>query len=132
MDCPPVLVTSALPVRPVRVIRPERTLKPANRENAQGAFESSFEESIEVDGSSWVAVRCFEERSSGRVRFAHTGPFHIEVEGSPLRPRRVEVEFLIRRVRDEIKRSTGVLPPAAIAEYRRALAVYEEKLDSAR
>ena len=29
---------------------------------------------LPIDGSSWIAVRCFEDRPDRRVRFAHTGP----------------------------------------------------------
>jgi hypothetical protein len=48
------------------------------------------------------------------------------VAGKPLRPRREEVAFLIQRVEDQVRRSRGVLPEAALAEYERALAVYRE------
>jgi hypothetical protein len=109
-----------------------RVLEPENRKSSSGALETSFEEPLKLEGSSWVAVRCFEDLQGGRVRFAHTGPFHVESPKAPLRPRREEVEFLVRRVRDEIERSKGVLPPAAIDEYQRALEAYEAKLDDAR
>jgi hypothetical protein len=77
-------------------------------------------------------VRCFEELQDKRVRFAHTGPFHIEVAGKPLRPRREEVEYLMRRVADQITRSAGVLPKAALDEYRNALGTYAEIAKTAR
>lgn len=109
-----------------------RALEPENRKSSSGALRSSFEEPLKLEGSSWVAVRCFEDLPGGRVRFAHTGPFHVEIPDVPLRPRREEVEFLVRRVRDEIERSRGVLPSAAIEEYQRALSAYEEKLEDAR
>jgi len=35
---------------------------------------STLDEWLTVDGSSWLAVRCYEERPDGRVRFAHTAP----------------------------------------------------------
>src|SRR5262249_53594132 len=68
-----------------------RTLKPVNRETGQGAHESPIDELLTLDGSSWVAVRCFEERPDGRVRVAHSGPFHVDVAGRPLRPGRGRV-----------------------------------------
>jgi hypothetical protein len=66
------------------------------------------------------------------VRFAHSAPFHVEVAGKPLRPRRAEVEFLIRRVEEQVARSDEVLPKAAIEEYREALRAYQELARGAR
>jgi hypothetical protein len=108
------------------------TLKPDNLMKDHDAFESMVGERLRIDGSSWVAVRCFEKREDGRVRFAHSSPFHIEVDGKPLRPRKVEVEYLISRVEDEIRRTSGILPPAALDEYREALRIYQTKLQDAR
>ena len=71
-------------------------------------------------------------RRNGRVRFAHTGPFHVLVEGRPLRPRKAEVEYLVDRVEKEIARSRGTLPEAAIAEYEKALEAYGWIAKSAR
>jgi len=101
-----------------------RRIEPANGEGERGARASPFDERIPIDGSSWIAVRCFEDRPEGRIRFAHTAPVFIEIEGKPLRPRREEVEYLIARVEREIARSEGVLPPEAIDEYREAIEVY--------
>jgi hypothetical protein len=109
-----------------------RTVKPANRKTDRQAYESALDEKIVVDESSWIAVRCFEVRPGGRTRFAHTGPVHVEVPGKPLRPRRAEIEFLIRRVEEQIARSAAVLPAAAIAEYREALRAYQEIGQNAR
>jgi hypothetical protein len=107
-------------------------LKPANRRTAASAFESPFDARIPIDRSSWIAVRCFEDREDKRVRFAHTGPCHIEVVSMPLRPRREEVEYLIKRVEDQIKRSSDVLPKPALDEYREALRAYQEIAKTAR
>src|SRR5262249_27354461 len=65
-----------------------------------------------------------ESHPKNRVRFAHTAPFHIEIASKPLRPRAAEVDFLIRRVEEQIERSKDVLPPAALDEYREALQAY--------
>lgn len=82
--------------------------------------------------SSWIAVRPFERGPEGRVRFAHTAPWHVVIVGNPVRPRKEEVAFLIRRVRDEISRHRGVLPDAAMEEYREALRVCERIAERAR
>jgi len=98
-------------------LRPER--------NAEGAWEARFRQPLKLDGTSWVALRCWETRAANRIRFAHSAPRWFDVPGQPLRPRQVEVAFLIGRVQDQIERSRGVLPPEAIAEYRQALETYE-------
>jgi hypothetical protein len=90
-----------------------------------GPHRSRFDEKIPIERSGWVAVRSFEERPGGRMRFAHTSPFWLELPGRPLRPSRAEAEFLLRRVADEIKRSSGVVPPAALEEYEKARLHYE-------
>jgi hypothetical protein len=103
-----------------------RTLKPDNRKTDRDGYESPIDVPIKIDGSSWIAVRCFEDRPDRRPRFAHTGPFHIDVAGKPLRPRKAEVDFLIKRVENQIARSVDVLPEAALDEYRQALRAYQE------
>jgi hypothetical protein len=107
-------------------------IKPANRKTDVAGYESVLDARLKVDGSSWLAVRCYEENPDGRVRFAHTAPWHVEVDGKPLRPRKTEVEYLVRRVEEQLKRSTGVLPEAALAEYREGLRAYKELAKSAR
>jgi hypothetical protein len=109
-----------------------RTVKPANRKTKSGGFESAIDEKVAIDGSSWVAVRCFEDREDKRVRFAHGSPAHIEIAGKPLRPRKAEVEWLVKRVEDQIARSKGVLPKAALEEYREALKAYKDIARTAR
>lgn len=103
-----------------------RTIKPANTAQPQGGFVSPIDEKLTVAGSSWLVVRCYEARSRNRVRFAHTAPFHVEVPGRPLRPRAAEIDYLIRRVEEQIARSKDVLPPAALAEYQDALRAYQD------
>jgi hypothetical protein len=103
-----------------------RTIQPANERREEGGFVSAFDEKLTVESSSWVAVRCYESQPKNRVRFAHTAPVHIDIAGKPLRPRAVEIDFLIKRVEDQIARSKDVLPAAALDEYREALRIYQE------
>jgi len=56
----------------------------------------------------------------------------VKVKGNPLRPRKVEVESLIKRVEEQLKRSAGVLPEAALVEYREGLRTYKELVKTAR
>ena len=92
----------------------------------------SFTANLELEESSWMAVRCFTTAENGRYRFAHTGPSHVTIPGKPLRPRRDEASYLVKRVADEISRHEGTLPESALKEYREALEFYEAKLRSAR
>ena len=122
------LVLSEEPVHEVEVLVNGNVLhylalKP--EKNADGAWGARFSQSLKLDGTSWVAVRAFEQRAGQRVRFAHTAPRWFDVPDRPLKPRKDEVAFLIQRVRDQIERSSGTLPPEAIAEYRKALETYE-------
>jgi hypothetical protein len=77
-----------------------RTVKPTNKERPAGGYSSAIAETVTIDRSSWVAVRCYESLPRDRIRFAHTAPFYINVPGKPLRPRATEIDFLIRRVQE--------------------------------
>jgi hypothetical protein len=126
---------SAVPLARIEIIKNGelvRTIPPANRLTKRGSYESAVDESLPIETTSWIAVRCFEDRPDRRVRFAHTGPFHIDVAGKPLRPRKVEIDYLIRRVEEQIARSSGVIPESALAEYRVALSVYHAIAKTAR
>lgn len=120
---------SAVPLDRVEIVingRVAKTLAPRNVKTAQGGYRSPLDETVAWEGSGWVAVRAFERRPDGRVRFAHTAPVHFDVPGKPLRPRPEEIDYLIRQVQIEIDRSAGVLTEAAIDEYREALRKYQD------
>jgi hypothetical protein len=121
-----------------------RTIEPQNRaapdRNISG-LETEVDETIPLEHSAWIAVRCFESRSAtsarapaspatavspgGRFLYAHTAPVHFEIDG-PVRPREREVNYFIRRMEQEISRNRGVLAPEEVAEYEKALAIYRE------
>jgi hypothetical protein len=118
---------SALPLERLEVVVNGvvvRTITPANEKREDGGYASAIDETVPVESSSWIVVRCFEAHPDKRVRFAHTAPVHIDVQGQPLRPREAEIDFLIKRVEDQIARSKDVLPAAALDEYREALKTY--------
>lgn len=124
-------VASEHPLETIEVIVNGEVFKrvnPINRRLPNGAFENRAVIDFSPDGSGWLAVRCLETRPNGRFRFAHTGPFHVEISGRPLMPRHEDAAFLIKRVEDELERSRDVLPRAAVQEYEAALAAYEELL----
>jgi hypothetical protein len=119
---------SETPIRKLEIVANGKVVRQIEievRKSAEGAAESRFDEKVQLERSGWLAVRAFEERPGGRMRFAHSGPVWIEMPGRPLRPSRAEAEFLLRRVTDEIKRSSGVVPPAALEEYEKARQFYE-------
>ena len=104
---------------------------PANTRDGV-AFVSEITVPFRPQGSSWLAWRCFEQRPDGRLRFAHTAPWYFNVPGQPLRPRRAEADWLVRRVEDEIARSRGVVPGDLIAAYEQALKFYQSTASNAR
>lgn len=95
-------------------------------------FLGGFEKIINVEESSWIAVRAFAVNDDGRPRFAHSAPVHVKIPGKPIPPRRVEVEYLLKRVQDEIERHEGVLSMEAVAEFKEAEAFYKSLLPSSR
>jgi hypothetical protein len=126
---------SAAPLDRVEVIvngEIAQALKPANRPTPTGGYISSVAATVKVEGTCWIAVRCFESRPDKRIRFAHAAPIHVIVEGKPLRPRRVEIEYLVKRVQDEIERNKGVLTPEELSEFEKALSTYKDLLARSR
>jgi len=111
--------------------RVAKTIEPENRLMPSGAYSAAFDANAEIASSSWMAVRCIERRPDGRIRFAHTAPFHVEVEAKPLRPRKAEVDFLIQRMQEQIDRNKGVLSEDALDEYQRTLGIYRSIAQSA-
>ncbi|MDA1015510.1 MAG: hypothetical protein O3A00_13790, partial [Planctomycetota bacterium] len=104
--------------------RPKPSQVVANR-----AVQSAHQLRLKIDSTSWLVMRSVQEIPDGRVRFAHTAPWHIEVKGSQLQPRQEEVEYLITRVKTQLERNAEVLSPASLAEFEKALAIYEDMLE---
>ena len=125
-------------IRPLRAIEVVvngdvvKRLDPSNKATEAGSHTSAFGTDIALDGSSWIAVRAFEKRPGGRVRFAHSSPVHVEIPGRPLRPRRREIDCFVQRMQEELKRNEGVLRPNELDEYRQALAIYQRIAAQAR
>lgn len=111
-----------------------QTIIPQNVATAAGGFETVLNTALTVptSDSSWVCLRCWEPRSGGRMRFAHTAPWHFEVANKPPRPTQPEINWLIERVQSEITRNEPVLPAAALDEFRSSLATYQEIAKRAR
>jgi hypothetical protein len=109
-----------------------RTIKPPHTTSPSGVSFATLDETVSVDGSGWLAVRCFEARPDKRVRFAHTAPVFVDVPRKPLAPKKAEVEHFVERIERELARHKGVLNADALDEYREALAIYRELLARAK
>ncbi len=104
--------------------RPEHLLRVQNTKTEAGAYRSVIDQTISPTRSGWFAVRFWEDRPHGRVRFAHTAPWYVEVDQQRVLPRHEEKQYLVRRMENEIQRSRGVVSESAMAEYLRALDFY--------
>jgi len=104
----------------------------ANEKSPGNAFRSQIRVAPVIVTSSWIAVRCFERRPDGRLAWAHSAPAYVDIPGKPLRPGRLEVEFLLRRAEDELARNREILAPEALAEYNQAVDFYRSKLEGSR
>lgn len=97
-----------------------------------GHFSGSYAGSVSISESSWIIVRCFTKRAGGRIGFAHTAPVYVTNGNEPIHPRRAEVEFMIKRVSDEIERNKSLLDEKTMEEFQRAQKYYEGLLPIAK
>ncbi len=128
-------VLSEQPVREVELIvngQIAERIAVNQKLNRDGAWEAKFNTRIQLNGTSWIAARCWEARNGKRVRFAHTAPTWFDAPGEPMSPRGEEIAFLIGRMQQQIERNREMLPANALNEYREALATYQEIAKRAR
>jgi len=121
-------VVSESPVSFLEIVvngRPVLKVSSQPKTTPSGAHQMTFSTKLLIKNSSWIAVRCYEERPDGRLRFAHTGQWTVNVPGKPLRPSPEEKEYLIERVQAEIHRSKGIVSAEALAEYKAALSHFQ-------
>ncbi|MHB9028842.1 MAG: CehA/McbA family metallohydrolase [Candidatus Latescibacterota bacterium] len=84
---------------------------------------------VPVSRTCWIAVRCFEKRED-TVRFAHTAPIRVAVDGAPFVPKRYAAEYFLKKTRELIAAAPdGKFPDedaraAALETYRRAEEFY--------
>jgi hypothetical protein len=81
---------------------------------------------VELNGSSWVAARCWEKTNLDNPRFAHTGAAYFDDARRPLRPEPRQIAYLIESVAEQIARGQGKLPEPVLDEFRTALRFYEQ------
>lgn len=90
----------------------------------EGVHRATLELEVRPDRTTWYCVVAHSRLPDGRLRFAHSAPFHVSVDGKEIRPRPHDIEYLIRRVEAQIERSREVLSPEALEEYEEALEIY--------
>lgn len=128
-------ILSVNPLRCIEIIRNgeiAQSLTIAPERTAEGAWRYAIDANETAHGSGWLALRCFEVLRDAKVSFAHTNPVFVDVSHAPLIPRRRDAEFFVQRMNEEIARNTGILPDESLAEYRKAKAIYEAVLESAK
>lgn len=101
-------------------------LRGKTNKTSEDAFRMEYSTQLKMEKSGWIAIRCYEERQGGRLRFAHTSCWDVVIPGKPLRPSPEEKEYLIQRVQTEIDRSKGIVSQAAIDEYEGAIRHYHD------
>ena len=121
-------ILSEFPLKTLEVVQSGRIIALEHKapiRTSAGAYQTEVAAEITSETSGWVCIRCTEDRPDGRLRFAHSAPWRIEIPDKPLRLTQLEKDYLVRRVQQEIVRSTGILPDSAIAEYQAALHHFE-------
>lgn len=104
-----------------------KTIRPAESTDPPGQTHTiQLDEQILMQGTSWLAIRCFESQPERRIRFAHTAPVFVDLKDVPPTPYRDEVDHFIDRMEREISRNREVLSPGSLEEYQEALEIYRE------
>ncbi|MEM7395839.1 MAG: CehA/McbA family metallohydrolase [Verrucomicrobiota bacterium] len=127
-------VSSIHPIETIEIIQNAEVVesfKPKKKPGGSGLHEIDLNHTITLKDTAWVAVRCFTRTDTGRPRFAHTAPIHFASGNKPIRPRKAEVDYLIKRVQDEITRHQDVLSHEALSEFQTALDSYKNLLNIA-
>ena len=122
------LILSEHPLNTVDVVHNGRIIPVETRSTTRteaGAWQTEVDAEIACETSGWLCLRCTEDRPDGRLRFAHSAPWRMEIPEKPLRPSQQEKDYLVHRVQQEIVRSTGIVPDSALAEYQAALHHFE-------
>lgn len=104
----------------------DQILEPENNPAQGASFQTDLDVTVNRSGSYWIAVRCFEADTGGRVSFAHTNPVFVDVDGHPLLPRAQEVNYLITRTTQAIAELKDLLVPEKLSEYEQALKFYQD------
>lgn len=97
---------------------------PKQTPTAQVAWQWSGKGTVGITESGWALIRTWSDQSDGRKRFAHTAPWYFEVDQQPVRPPRIQIDYLLAQLERSLDQQRGILPPAAIAEFEQARDAY--------
>lgn len=107
---------------------PEILLRPQNMiAEESGALVSKLTAMVEPTRSGWFAIRAWEQLPSGRIRFAHSAPWYVEVNRNPVYAKPAEINYLVDRMEREIERSRTIVSEEALQEYEHALNFYRTR-----
>lgn len=90
-------------------------------------WKTTVEHAFDMSASGWLAVRVFEETPGGKVSFAHSNPIFLDNPSRSVPVPQRDVDYLVGRMDEEIRRNTGILSEESLEEYRRARAIYAGK-----
>lgn len=109
----------------------QHRLQPESPASSHGCWTITAEQTVQIDRTSWIAVRSVVPQQDGRRRFAHTAPWHVTVQSQPVQPRADQVQYFLQLMEAEQQRSAELLPEPAQLEYQQAIQVYRELLERA-
>jgi len=92
---------------------------------AQRHFEASLKQTIQINESSWLALRVSSQTSNeyGQRLFGHTSPIYVKVGGQAIRLK-PDVEYLIKQMEDARQTIADKALFPTQSERERVLAVY--------
>lgn len=99
---------------------------PLTLTRTEHAFEYAVDHDLTLERSSWLAVRCHSRNAKGRIRFAHSAPWHVQIRQQRVHPKRHEVEYLIQQMQRELSRNRELLSQESLAEFQSALEFYQD------
>lgn len=76
---------------------------------------------VTIEGTSWIAARCWDRTTPEHPLFAHTGTVLFEDPSRPLHPEPRQLQYAIDTITQQIERSSSILSDVALEEYRKAL-----------
>ena len=86
----------------------------------------TIDETIPMEGTGWLALRCIEVRPDHRIRIAHSAPVFVDLPGKTQVLYQDEADHFIERMEREVSRNREILSPDALDEYQEALSIYRE------
>lgn len=103
----------------------QRSWEPKGTRTEAGAWQWTGSGKLDIKETAWVVFRTWSDQPDGRKRFAHTGAWYFDVENQPIRPPRIQIEYLIDQMERSLESQRKVLSPEAIREFEEARDFYK-------